>query len=174
MSWHCELGPQRGWKGSSHRKSINGGGEGGWAFQARSAAKAKALRHKGAWCGPGVSPLLASRYCLKCFTNHINNSFDSHCTPVRSVLCYDCVHFTGGEMRHRECCQPKGTQLRPDSELDTVRQYHHLLEGTEQIKKKKKIFWRHLQVLVPWPGIKPVLTAMAVWSLNYWTMREVP
>ena len=40
-------------------------------------------------------------------------------------------------MRHRECCQPKGTQLRPDSELDTVPQYHHLLEGTEQIKKKK-------------------------------------
>ena len=28
-------------------------------------------------------------------------------------------------------------------------------------------------ILVPWPEIKPVLPALAAWSLNHWTTREV-
>ena len=28
--------------------------------------------------------------------------------------------------------------------------------------------------LVPWPGIKPRLPALGVWSLSHWTTREVP
>ena len=28
--------------------------------------------------------------------------------------------------------------------------------------------------LAPQPGIEPVLLAMAAWSLNHWTTREVP
>ena len=29
-------------------------------------------------------------------------------------------------------------------------------------------------ILVPWPGIKPVSSALQIWSLNHWTTREVP
>ena len=29
-------------------------------------------------------------------------------------------------------------------------------------------------ILVPRPGIEPVLPAVEVWSPNYWTVREVP
>ena len=30
------------------------------------------------------------------------------------------------------------------------------------------------RLLLPWPGIKPMPSAMETWSLNYWTAREVP
>ena len=30
-----------------------------------------------------------------------------------------------------------------------------------------------MQILVPWPGIKPVPPALEVQSLNHWTFREV-
>ena len=39
------------------------------------------------------------------------------------------------------------------------------------------IFWPlHVAcgILVPWPGIEPTPPALAVWSLNHWTAREVP
>lgn len=29
-------------------------------------------------------------------------------------------------------------------------------------------------IVVLWPGIKPVLPALGVWSINHWTAREVP
>ena len=29
-------------------------------------------------------------------------------------------------------------------------------------------------ILVPWPGIKPMSPALAVWSLNQWTFKEIP
>ena len=32
----------------------------------------------------------------------------------------------------------------------------------------------HVGILVPLPGIEPVLSALGVWSLNHWTAREVP
>ena len=38
------------------------------------------------------------------------------------------------------------------------------------------IFWPHCTVcgiLVPQPGIKPTPPALAAWSLNHWTAREV-
>ena len=31
-----------------------------------------------------------------------------------------------------------------------------------------------MQYLVPWPGIKPRPSAVAVWNLSHWTTREVP
>jgi len=30
------------------------------------------------------------------------------------------------------------------------------------------------RILVPQPGIEPLLPALEVWSLNHWTAREVP
>ena len=30
-----------------------------------------------------------------------------------------------------------------------------------------------LKILVPWPGIEPMLPAMEAWSFNHWTTREV-
>ena len=29
-------------------------------------------------------------------------------------------------------------------------------------------------ILIPQPGIKPALPALAVWGLNHWATREVP
>ena len=29
-------------------------------------------------------------------------------------------------------------------------------------------------ILVPWPGIKPISSALEAWSFNHWTTREVP
>ena len=29
-------------------------------------------------------------------------------------------------------------------------------------------------ILAPWPGIEPMPSALAAWSLNHWTSREVP
>ena len=39
--------------------------------------------------------------------------------------------------------------------------------------------WRELHhvacgILVPQPGIEPILLALGTWSLNHWTTREVP
>ena len=39
------------------------------------------------------------------------------------------------------------------------------------------LFWLHRSacgILVPQPGIEPVPPAVEVWSLNHWTIREVP
>ena len=36
-------------------------------------------------------------------------------------------------------------------------------------------FWLHhkaCRILIPWPGIEPLLLAEEVWSLNHWTTRE--
>ena len=38
-------------------------------------------------------------------------------------------------------------------------------------------FWPHCAactILVPWPGIEPMLCAVKAWSLNHWVAREVP
>ena len=38
-------------------------------------------------------------------------------------------------------------------------------------------FWLHhpaYKILVPWPGIEPVPSAVKVWSPNHWTAREFP
>ena len=38
-------------------------------------------------------------------------------------------------------------------------------------------FWPHdreYRILVPWPGIEPVPSAVEAWNLNHWTTREVP
>ena len=28
-------------------------------------------------------------------------------------------------------------------------------------------------ILIPWPGIEPMPSALVAWSLNHWTTREV-
>ena len=39
------------------------------------------------------------------------------------------------------------------------------------------IYWLHCaacKILVPRPGIEPVLPALGAWSLNHWTTRDIP
>lgn len=39
------------------------------------------------------------------------------------------------------------------------------------------IYWLHCAaccILVPRPGIEPVLPALGAWSLNHWTTRDIP
>lgn len=38
------------------------------------------------------------------------------------------------------------------------------------------IYWLHCaaRILVPRPGIEPVLPALGAWSLNPWTTRDIP
>ena len=59
-----------------------------------------------------------------------------------------------------------------------------LLQNMDNAMRLLKVFiFIYLAVLglscgmwepVPWPGIKPRPLALAVWSLNHWTTREIP
>ena len=55
--------------------------------------------------------------------------------------------------------------------------------GTKLPPLHSKHFVKHLftfghhaawRIIIPWPGIKSMPSAVEVWSLNHWTIKEVP